>query len=80
MQGVYSKIKSIEEDGYEDVYCFSIPETENFVANGIVVHNCDALRYVLASHQVATYQPYKQDHRPDEYLQNRFNSGRRSIF
>lgn len=43
-------------------------------------HAVDALRYVLASHQVATYQPYKQDHRPDEYLQNRFNSGRRSIF
>lgn len=45
----YSKIKSIKEDGFEDVYCLSIPETGNFVANGIVVKNCDALRYACCS-------------------------------
>ena len=49
MQGVYSKIKSIEEDGFEDVYCLSVPESGNFVANGIVVKNCDALRYACAT-------------------------------
>lgn len=30
----------IEEDGYEDVYDFSVPHTENFFANDILVHNC----------------------------------------
>jgi hypothetical protein len=45
----FSKIKSIEEDGFEDVYCLSVPETGNFLANGIVVRNCDALRYAIAS-------------------------------
>jgi len=50
MQGVYSKIKSIEEDGVEDVYCLSVPATGNFVANGIVIANCDALRYACYSH------------------------------
>lgn len=30
----------IEEDGFEDVYDFSVPHTENFFGNGILVHNC----------------------------------------
>lgn len=47
--GVYSKVKSIEEDGFEDVYCLSVPTSGNFVANGIVVKNCDALRYAVCS-------------------------------
>lgn len=42
----YSKVLSVVEDGVEDVYCLSVPETGNFVANGIVVKNCDALRYL----------------------------------
>lgn len=45
--GVYSAIKSIEECDPEDVYCISVPKTGNFVANGIVVKNCDALRYAV---------------------------------
>jgi hypothetical protein len=45
--GVYSPVKSIEECESEDVYCISVPSTGNFVANGIVVKNCDALRYAL---------------------------------
>ena len=49
MQGIYSKVKSIEEDGYEDVYCLSVPETGNFVANGMVIANCDAFRYAICS-------------------------------
>ena len=31
---------TIEEDGYEDVYDFTVPETSNFFINGILVHNC----------------------------------------
>jgi len=73
MQGVYSKIKKIEEDGNEDVYCLAIPETGNFLANGIVVKNCDALRYAIYTHKVAVYNPYKA-HNPNQYLQNRFGS------
>lgn len=49
MEGVYSKVKSVEEDGIEDVYCISVPKTGNFVANGIVIANCDALRYAVCS-------------------------------
>jgi hypothetical protein len=49
MRGVYSKVKSIEEDGIEDVYCINVPKTGNFIANGIVVKNCDALRYACVS-------------------------------
>lgn len=47
--GSYSRVKNIEEDGFEDVYCIYVPETGNFLANGIVVKNCDALRYAVAS-------------------------------
>jgi len=50
--GVYSIVKSIEEDGIEDVYCLNVPEHGNFIVNeGIVVKNClDALRYALYTH------------------------------
>jgi len=47
--GVYSAIKSIEECVEEDVYCLSVPSTGNFVANGMVIKNCDALRYAICS-------------------------------
>lgn len=30
----------IEEDGFEDVYDFTVPETSNFFINSILVHNC----------------------------------------
>jgi ribonucleoside-diphosphate reductase alpha chain len=33
-------VSSIEEDGHEDVYDLTEPETSSFVANGLVVHNC----------------------------------------
>jgi len=68
--GIYSAIKIIEEDGFEDVYCIYVPETHNFVSNGIVSHNCDALRYVMASHKVAKYEPYAHDSK--DYLRDRF--------
>lgn len=47
--GVYSAVKSIEEYGEEDVYCISVPSTGNFLANGMVIKNCDALRYAVCS-------------------------------
>jgi len=41
-------VKSIvESETPQDVYCLNVPETSTFVlANGIVSHNCDALRYL----------------------------------
>lgn len=63
MQGVYSKVKSIEEDGIEDVYCINVPETGNFVGNGMVIKNCDALRYACFS-----AFPRAEFHNPDENL------------
>lgn len=76
---LFTKITKIEEDGYEDVYCMYVPETNQFIANDIVVHNCDALRYALASHKVTTYQETK--HNPIEYQKGRFDLNfRRGFF
>lgn len=36
----WSQIDCIESVGPKKVYDISVPETENYVANGIVVHNC----------------------------------------
>jgi hypothetical protein len=47
--GVYSAVKNIEECEDEDVYCIYVQDTGNFVANGMVVKNCDAMRYAVCS-------------------------------
>jgi hypothetical protein len=73
MQGVYSKVKSIEEDGFEDVYCLSVPATGNFVANGIVIRNCDALRYAVCS-----AFPRAEFSHPDENIS--YDQLRRKVF
>jgi hypothetical protein len=77
MQGKFVNVKSIEEDGIEDVYCLSVPQTKNFVTNGILSHNCDALRYALYTHKVPVYDPYKKKEGPDDYLNNRFGQSSR---
>jgi replicative DNA helicase len=35
----WDEVEEIMPDGLEDVYDMTVPETHNFVANGIVVHN-----------------------------------------
>ena len=40
-------------------------------------HAVDALRYAIASHKVAVYDPYKKGHDPDQYRDNRFQPTRR---
>jgi PBSX family phage terminase large subunit len=40
-------------------------------------HAVDALRYVMASHKVPEYKPYKDDQGPDEYFRTRFQPTRR---
>jgi hypothetical protein len=43
-----SKVKSVHEDGYEDVFNMEVDKYHNFaVNNGYIVHNCmDTLRYI----------------------------------
>ena len=60
---MWCKVNRIDEDGTEDVYCLTIPVTGNFVANGIVVKNCDSLRYLCAS-----AFPHGEFGHPDENL------------
>jgi len=38
--GMPVQLVAQEEVGFEDVYDLTIPDTHNFVANGLVVHNC----------------------------------------
>jgi hypothetical protein len=47
-EGTTKAIKSISyTEASQDVYCLNVPATSTFVlANGIVSHNCDALRYL----------------------------------
>jgi hypothetical protein len=73
VEGYYSKVKLIEEDGFEDVYCISVPSTGNFVANGIVVKNCDALRYAICS-----AFPEGELNHPDENIS--YDQLRRNVF
>lgn len=42
-------------------------------------HALDCLRYILYTHKVSEYKPYKQSHNPDEYLRDRFNPGPRKF-
>ena len=71
--GVYSAVKSIEECGDEDVYCISVRSTGNFVANGMVVRNCDALRYAVCS-----AFPQGEFSHPDEHIS--YDQLRRRVF
>jgi len=41
------RIKSIEFHGYEDVYDMEVPGINNFVANGVVVHNSNGKSSVI---------------------------------
>ncbi len=42
-------------------------------------HAVDALRYCLATHKIATYQPYKTTFNSDEYLSGRFTPSKRNF-
>jgi len=46
-QGVLNhKVVSVEPYGYSDVYNMFVEDTHNFAANGVIVHNCTALKYI----------------------------------
>lgn len=42
-------------------------------------HSIDGLRYALATHKVTTYQAYKAQHNPNDYMNGRFDAGRRKF-
>jgi hypothetical protein len=48
---VWERVESIDDIGFQDVYDLSVPETENAVVNGIVIHNSffstTAMAYVV---------------------------------
>jgi phage terminase large subunit len=44
------KVVSVEKYNIIDVYNMSVENVNNFVCNGVVVHNCDAIRYGLFTH------------------------------
>jgi hypothetical protein len=43
-------IRGIRKKGNEDVYCLATKVNGNFIANGVIVKNCDALRYAIYTH------------------------------
>ena len=53
----YAEIVKIEDAGYHKVYDLTVPSVENFVCNGVVVHNCynlecTDLEWLLHDHKV----------------------------
>ena len=51
------KVKSITYAGKSDVYNLHVKETHNFLANGVVVHNCyDEVRYLCMARPVPLRQ------------------------
>lgn len=46
----YCRVKSVKRKGEAPVYCLATKDNGNFIANGIVIKNCDALRYAMYSH------------------------------
>lgn len=58
----WSVIVSIDEDGVEDMYDITVADIHNFLANGIVVHNCIYQEQIMAiAQKVADYSLGKAD-------------------
>ena len=53
----YIPIKSIEEAGYEQTYCLTMPETHLFVQNGILAGNCQGsqFKYIIIALDNSSY-------------------------
>jgi hypothetical protein len=43
-------VKGLVKRKNENVYCLGTIKNGNFIANGIVVKNCDAMRYAMFTH------------------------------
>lgn len=62
------KVKSLEQDGIEDVYDIGVEYNHNFFANGILVHNCgeigmnkDSCRLIAMNLSGYVKNPYTKD-------------------
>jgi len=72
------KVVSIDFYGYEDVYNMEVEVAHNFIANGIVVHNCSSgieplfalayVRHVLDKAELADVNPLFEQAAKDEYF------------
>ena len=59
-----TRVISIRPKGIDDVFCLYVPEYNEFtIEGGLVVHNCDALRYSLMEN-LYVQTDY---HKPEEY-------------
>lgn len=56
--GIY-EITNIEKDKVNDVYDLNIPNIHSFMANGIIVHNCDEMEPKI--YEAALGQPKQRD-------------------
>ena len=55
---ITANVKSIKKVGKADVYNMEVEKYHNFIANGIVVHNCiDATRYILVEFERLGFVP-----------------------
>jgi len=73
----FKKIKSIKKlKGKRNVFCMAT-NNGNFVANGIIVKNCDALRYAIASHKPSIYDMVREHKRQEEFLKNKYDPWRK---
>lgn len=51
----FAQVVKVEDAGYHEVYDLTVPSVENFVCNGVVVHNCGRctdLEYLFVDHKV----------------------------
>jgi DNA polymerase-3 subunit alpha len=60
----WDKVVSIEYVGEEMTYDLTVPDTHNFIANDIIVHNSHAADYAMMTCQTA----YLKCHYPHEYM------------
>ena len=51
------RVVSVESAGRADVYNLSVDGVHAYVANGVLVHNCDALGYGLMSRPYTPERP-----------------------
>lgn len=58
----------------QDVYCLST-NNGNFVANGLIVKNCDAVRYALATHKPASFNQQEHYKKQQEELRQKYHPG-----
>jgi DNA polymerase-3 subunit alpha len=61
---LWDRIESIESVGEKQTYDLEVPETHNFVANDVIVHNSHSVAYGLVAYQTA----WLKCHYPAEYM------------